>query len=238
MPLICYRDKRFSAARRETIEQANSILAEYAAAGYDITLRQLYYQFVARGLIENSQKSYKRLGSCIDEARLAGLIDWSYIVDRTRNLQSRGSWDSPSDIVEACYGSFHFDRWANQKHRVEVWCEKEALIGIFARVCRTYDVDYFACRGYVSQSEMWRAARRLHRYSTMGQTPVILHFGDHDPSGIDMTRDIVDRMGMFGATVGREAARPQLRPGRGTHAAAEPREDDRFALRGIRRQVW
>jgi hypothetical protein len=198
MPLHCYRDKKFNAARRAIIDQANKILAEYSAAGYDITLRQLYYQFVARGLIENTQKSYKRLGACIDEARLAGLIDWDYIVDRTRNLQGRSSWRSPSDIIDSCYRSFHFDRWANQKYRVEVWCEKEALIGIFARVARTYDVDYFACRGYVSQSEMWRAARRLARYRRNGQQTVILHFGDHDPSGIDMTRDIVDRMEMYG----------------------------------------
>lgn len=198
MPKIAYKEKRFSKARLETIAKANSILAEYAAGGYDLTLRQLYYQFVARGLIENSQKSYKRLGSCIDEARLAGMIDWDSIVDRTRNLQGRSSWSSPAEIVQSCYYSFHYDRWANQPCRVEVWCEKEALIGIFSRVARTYDVDYFACRGYVSQSEMWRAARRLHRYAQNGQMPIILHFGDHDPSGIDMTRDITDRMAMFG----------------------------------------
>lgn len=201
MPKIAYKPKRFNAKRLAIIDQANSILAEYSAAGYDVTLRQLYYRFVARDLIENTQKSYKRLGSCIDEARLAGLIDWDYIVDRTRNLQGRGSWGSPADIIDSCYHSFHFDRWANQPCRVEVWCEKEALIGIFARVARTYDVDYFACRGYVSQSEMWRAARRLQRYRRNGQKTVILHFGDHDPSGIDMTRDITDRMAMYGTVL-------------------------------------
>jgi hypothetical protein len=198
MPKIAYKSKRFNKARLETIAHANTILSEYAAGGYDLTLRQLYYQFVARGLIENTQKSYKRLGSCIDEARLAGMIDWNSIVDRTRNLKGQSSWNSPSDIIDSCYYSFHYDRWADQPCRVEVWCEKEALIGIFARVAQKYDVDYFACRGYVSQSEMWRAARRLHSYAQDGQTPIILHFGDHDPSGIDMTRDIVDRMAMFG----------------------------------------
>jgi hypothetical protein len=201
MPMIEYKRKRFNEKRRKLIAQANDILSEYSSAGYDITLRQLYYQFVARGFIENTQKSYKRLGSCIDEARLAGLIDWYSIVDRTRNLQGRSSWDSPSEIVRSCYDSFHFDRWENQDYRVEVWCEKEALIGIFQRVCRKYDVDYFACRGYVSQSEMWRAAQRLISYRRGDQKTMILHFGDHDPSGIDMTRDIKDRMRMFGAKV-------------------------------------
>jgi hypothetical protein len=58
-------------------------------------------------------------------------------------------------------------------------------------------VPFFACRGYTSQSEMWSAGRRLARHARLGQTPIIFHFGDHDPSGIDMTRDIDDRLRLF-----------------------------------------
>jgi hypothetical protein len=78
-----------------------------------------------------------------------------------------------------------------------VWIEKEALAGVFERVCDELRVPFFACRGYTSQSEMWAAAQRLRRHSKGGQTPIIFHFGDHDPSGIDMTRDIIDRLRLF-----------------------------------------
>ena len=44
---------------------------------------------------------------------------------------------------------------------------------------------------------MWRAGQRLLGMSSDGQEPVILHFGDHDPSGMDMTRDIVARIETF-----------------------------------------
>jgi hypothetical protein len=77
------------------------------------------------------------------------------------------------------------------------WVEKDALVGVISNVCNRLDVPYFACRGYTSQSEMWAAAQRLMRYRELGQTPVILHLGDHDPSGIDMTRDIIDRLELF-----------------------------------------
>jgi hypothetical protein len=30
-----------------------------------------------------------------------------------------------------------------------------------------------------------------------GQRPVILHLGDHDPSGLDMTRDLSERLALF-----------------------------------------
>lgn len=200
MPRIAYEEKRFTAATLATIEQADRIIREYMADGYKLTLRQLYYQFVARDLLPNRVKEYNRLGRIVSDARLAGLIDWNAIEDRTRNLESLAHWDDPSDIISATAHSFRVDRWEDQPYRVEVWIEKEALAGVFERVCEELDVPFFACRGYTSQSEMWAAAMRLRSYHAAGQTPAILHFGDHDPSGIDMTRDIRDRMWLFGAS--------------------------------------
>jgi len=84
---------------------------------------------------------------------------------------------------------------------VEVWIEKDALVGVFERVSQELDIGLFSCRGYTSQSEMWVAAQRLRRYEQAGQEVVILHFGDHDPSGLDMTRDITDRLALFGANL-------------------------------------
>lgn len=197
MPKICYVEKNFSEDTLKVIEQANEIIEAYAAQGYDLTLRQLYYQFVSRDLIANTQKEYKRLGSIINDARLAGLIDWEYITDRTRNLHRLAHWSSPGSIIQACAEQYRVDKWATQKVRVEVWIEKEALAGVFQRVCDQLDVPFFSCRGYTSQSEMWAAGQRLKGIKRGGQKPIILHFGDHDPSGIDMTRDIRDRLKLF-----------------------------------------
>ena len=197
MPKICYIPKRFSTERATKIEAANKIIAEYSAQGYELTLRQLYYQFVSRDLIPNTQESYKNLGSIINDARLAGLIDWSAIVDRTRNLQSVSHWSNPADIISACAHSYRIDKWEDQPCRIEAWVEKDALSGVLEQVCRRNDIAYFSCRGYTSQSELWSAAMRLKGYQVGGQQAVVLHLGDHDPSGIDMTRDILDRLELF-----------------------------------------
>lgn len=198
MPKICYVHKTFAGSSEAIIERADAIINEYARQGYSLTLRQLYYQFVARDLLANKQQEYKRLGSIINDARLAGRIDWEAIEDRTRNLEALAHWESPQGIVSACADQFRFDRWDNQPTRVEVWIEKEALAGVFERICQKLDVPYLSCRGYTSQSEMWRAAQRLKHYEKGGQSTLILHFGDHDPSGIDMSRDIEDRLHIFG----------------------------------------
>ena len=192
-----YVEKRFSKKSLAIIEIADAIVKDYAAQGYDLTLRQLYYQFVSKDIIPNHQKFYNMLGSVINDARLAGLIDWDRIVDRTRHLRKNAHWESVEDILKDVHSQFRIDKWDNQKVRPEVWIEKDALVGVIESVCREFDVGYFSCRGYVSQSEMWSAGKRFSGYRDRGQVPFIVHLGDHDPSGIDMTRDIQERMTLF-----------------------------------------
>jgi hypothetical protein len=197
MPKICYRQKKFSPDRAYKIDKANAIIKEYAAKGYELTLRQLYYQFVSRDLIANNMREYKNLGEVINDGRLAGRIDWMAIVDLTRNLESLPHWDDPADAILAITRQYRIDKWSEQPHRIEVWIEKDAVSNIVGPVCRELDIPFFSCRGYTSQSEMWKAAQRLKRHHDGGQCPLILHVGDHDPSGKDMTRDIIDRLNEF-----------------------------------------
>lgn len=190
---------KFRPATLAVIEQANKIIAEYQAEGYSLTLRQLYYQFVSRDLIPNTQRDYSRLGDIISNGRRAGLIDWDAIEDRTRGLKGWSSWDEPADIVRSAAYGYAVDMWEHQPSYVEVFFEKDALGGIFQRACRSRRIPYLSCRGYTSDSELFVAAQRLKERSRRLKQCVVLHFGDHDPSGIDMTRDIRDRLYLFGA---------------------------------------
>lgn len=197
MPLHCYTPKKFSEHKMSMLVHANLILEDYRSQGYDCTLRQLYYQFVQSNLLENKVTSYSWLGGLINEGRMAGLVDWNLIVDRTRNVRSLPHWKRPSAMAESAMNSYAMDKWSNQEHYVEVWVEKDALRGVIAQACSALDVSHFGCRGYTSQSEMWAAGQRLLIQQDKGKEVHILHLGDHDPSGVDMTRDIQDKLGMF-----------------------------------------
>lgn len=193
-----FKPATLRASRLRAVETVNAIVKEYQAQGFRLTLRQLYYQHVARGLIPNTMREYKKLGDVVNEGRLQGLIDWAAIEDRTRELTTVTAWSSPADIVSACASQFKYDLWDHQPVRVEVWVEKEALAGVIESACADLRVPYLSCRGYTSQSEMYLAGMRLKRWvEHFGQDVVILHFGDHDPSGIDMSRDIRDRLALF-----------------------------------------
>lgn len=199
MPKLRYIHKSFREDSLALIEIANDIISEYLGQGFHLTLRQLYYQFVARDLLPNTQRAYKKLGGLVSDGRLAGLIDWDAIEDRTRNIRSVAHWGDPAEIVEACADQFRIEKWRDQPYHCEVWIEKDALIGVIEGVCEEFDVPYFSCRGYVSQSEMWGAAQRFNEFRD--KDCLIIHLGDHDPSGIDMTRDIQERMDLFSVDV-------------------------------------
>jgi len=189
-----YKTLKLQKKTLKLIEQANEIIEEYQAQGFTLTVRQIYYQFVARGWILNDPVCYGYVGAALNKGRMAGLIDWWAIEDRTRFLRGNTHWDNPTEILHSVPKAYQRNSRETQDYLVEVWIEKDALVGVIDSVCRELDVDFFACKGYNSLSKMWRAARRLQ----CAENAVILHLGDHDPSGIDMTRDIEDRLVIFG----------------------------------------
>lgn len=207
MPKICYKNKNFSPAQSQIITNANRVISQYQQQGFNLTLRQLYYQFVSRDLLPpewadakgvlNRPESYNKLGNIIADARMAGLIDWLAIVDRSRSSYAIQHWDRPSSLLANASKSYATDKWISQPHYVEVWVEKEALEDVIDRACVPLDVRYFACKGYTSLSAMWEASQRLLKQTSAGKEVHIIHLGDHDPSGMDMSRDIFSRLSDF-----------------------------------------
>ena len=207
MACIQYKEQTFRSNSRWIIDESNVILAHYADLGFVMTLRQLYYQLVKSNKIPNNKRSYNNLGNIIGDARLAGLIDWDYLEDRARTLRGIRHYGSPQQVLSEGIERYRIDMWENQTVRPEIWIEKDALSGVFEGICGELDVDLLACKGYLSLSEAHVAAMRFERIAAEGQQPIVFHFGDHDSSGIDMTRDILEKFHLFigGAEVDRRA---------------------------------
>ena len=133
-----YTEIRFTPEKLSVIKTAINVIERYAAAGFDMTVRQLYYQMVAQDLFpdswmdkklrtKNTAKNYKRLGEYINDGRMCGLVDWDRIVDRTRSLNYLQNWPNSEHRILSAWRSFRMDKWENQPYRVEVWVEKEAM---------------------------------------------------------------------------------------------------------------
>ena len=84
-----YQDFNFRSETLGLIHAVNRIIAKFSAAGYMLSVRQIYYQLVATDVIPNTERSYKKIAGIINDGRLAGMIDWDAIEDRNREIDTR-----------------------------------------------------------------------------------------------------------------------------------------------------
>jgi hypothetical protein len=193
-----FREPKLSKANRDRLVTINSIIEEYQSEGYVLTLRQLYYQLVSRDIIPNKDSEYSKLSTLLKEGRMGGIVDWGAIEDRLRVPSKPPSWDSPAEIIDACIKSYARDRQDGQPVYLEVWVEKDALSGVLKRVTEKYHINIMVNRGYSSASAMHDAFLRfVHNAAYENKPAKILYLGDFDPSGLDMIRDIRDRIEEF-----------------------------------------
>lgn len=181
----------------QLVDSANEIISEYAADGFQLTLRQMYYQFVSQNLIENTIPSYKRLSKLLTNARLAGLVSWSAIEDKHREHNDYWFAEDATEEIKKLQYYIRFDQWQRQDCYIECWVEKDGLLAIVERACDPLLVPNMACKGYLSASEAYNAGKRFEQAARAGKRCILLHLGDHDPSGLDMTRDNKIRTELF-----------------------------------------
>lgn len=185
-------------ANIEKLKIVNKIIEEYAKQGYKLTLRQLYYQLVSRDIIANKISEYAKLSTLLVKGRMAGVVDWDAIEDRirvpfipywVRNIQG---------AINDTISQYRLDRQDGQEVYIELWVEKDALSGVLKRITSKYHINLMVNRGYSSCTAMHDAYERLLDKEEEGKDTVILYLGDHDPSGLDMIRDIKERLEEFG----------------------------------------
>jgi hypothetical protein len=194
MSKIAYLDTiGISGKNAVKLNNINAIIEEYAADGYTLTLRQLYYQLVSRDMIPNRDSEYSKLSSLLSKGRMAGWVDWNAIEDRTRRPIIPYSCDGIADALDDIASQYRLDRMRDQDEYIEVWVEKDALSGVLRRITEKYHIRLMVNRGYSSTTAMHDAALRMSDNSSC----TILYLGDHDPSGLDMVRDIKSRFEDF-----------------------------------------
>jgi len=192
-----YADIPMRQPKLQLIAWVRSVVEEYGRQRMNISVRQCYYQAVARGFMESSSSTYNQIQGALRDGRMAGLIPWTLVEDRGRTLRGLQTQTSPAAALRRTRANYRCDLWAGQEYRPEVWVEKVALESVIGDICNPLRVDYYATRGYDSISQQWEAGQRMATYVQRGQRPVVLYLGDHDPSGLDMTRKVEERLRLF-----------------------------------------
>lgn len=191
---ITLGDKIWRAEKQQLAAYIVDVCETYLENGDTLTLRQLYYQLVARDVIPNHIKAYKKIGAIKDDLVYSGYLDWSVFEDRGRQPHIAYYENSVEGSLQRTLSSYVLNRQAGQPRAIEVWSEKDAISGILKSVTDPYTIRLVINKGYNSSTSMHEAYRRFAKTILDDRKVTILYFGDHDPSGLDMIRDIRDRL--------------------------------------------
>lgn len=182
------------------IENSVDILSRYEPGV--LTIRGLHYQLVSRGMTNDIQH-YKRVVAATGQARWDGIIAFDAFSDRDRALActtaaEMTSLNDAEDVameqIKLWMTSYHKNCWENQPYYPEVFIEKKALEGVFYKPCKRHNVALGACKGYPSLTFLHDAALRFRAAAYDGKQPIILYFGDYDPSGEDIPRALKENI--------------------------------------------
>src|SRR3990167_191893 len=184
----------WEADKNNVLNAIKVICRDYQSQGYSLTLRQLYYQLVSKDYIPNHDKVYQKLSHLKDECVYGGLVDWSVFEDRGRLPNVLYSEDGISEALLRTVDYYRLERQKGQKIHVEVWTEKDAISSILKRITNKMGITLVVNKGYTSSTSIYGSYERFSEKINEGCKVVILYFGDHDPSGLDMIRDINDRL--------------------------------------------
>lgn len=184
---------KLSKANIERLDTINSILEDYREEWYVLTLRQLYYQLVVRDIIPNQQAEYAKLSNILKKGRMAGIVDRDIIEDRLRQPFLPYWVLDIDDAINDTINTYRLNRMDGQDKYIEIRVEKDALSWVLKRVSSKYHINLMVNRGYSSCSAMYDSFRRFSQHEDCH----ILYLGDHDPSGLDMVRDIQERLEEF-----------------------------------------
>lgn len=194
------------ADKKEVVNHIIRIVNRYNKERETLTLRQLHYQFVGHvpGYV-NHDTAYKKLGSILDDLRYSGIVPWNSFEDRGRKPYLPYAVEGVTDALQDAVDTYRINRQEDQPVHVELWTEKDALSGIFSKITSKYHVRLVINKGYTSSTAAYEAYSRFVDEIKKGRKVKVLYFGDHDPSGLDMVRDIRERI-MFFLTHGEQFA--------------------------------
>jgi hypothetical protein len=160
-----------------------------------MTVRQVFYQLVARGVIDKTEQQYQ--GTVIrlmTEMRLAGDLPYNWVVDESRRARITQTYDDVADAIEQTVRFYRRSALKQSDDYLEVWCEKDALAGSLWDVTSEYDVPLMISRGMPSLTFLRGTAEAIQSAAEHGKQSFIYQFGDHDPSGVLIPQTIERRL--------------------------------------------
>lgn len=179
-----------SAASRSIADAALAELREQRPQ----TLRQAYYRLVSTGHLPKTEAAYRKLKGLLRDLREEGTLPWAWLADHTRFVLRSRTFDGIEGLLADSAALYRADLMRRQSVAIQVWAESDSIGSVIAEVADGYSVPVFVGRGYGARGYLWSAAQDIVAALDANKTMLILHVGDHDPSGEDIARDVQETL--------------------------------------------
>lgn len=184
--------------QQKTTELRKAILDVFVSIPRQMTVRQIYYRAVSCGAVDKTEKGYSKVSNQLRQMRQEGLIPYSFISDNTRRWVKPQSYNSLEEALQDQMRTFKTAVWRDQNEHIEIWLEKDALSSIFYEVTHEYDVHLLVSRGFASESFIYQTSEII---KSIGKPTTIYFFSDFDPSGIELSNTVKNKLPRFGVDV-------------------------------------
>lgn len=188
VPLIALGQQKRERRTKAEIAAIEQAIVDTLRADHPQTVRGLFYQLVSQGAIEKTEAEYKgTIGRLCVRLRRQGRLPYSWLSDNTRWIRKPTTDTGMQAALQRTAECYRRDLWAEQDVYLEVWCEKDALAGVLVDVTGTYDVPLMVSRGFASVTYLYETGQHI---AEIGKPAHIYYFGDHDPSGLDIPKQV------------------------------------------------
>jgi hypothetical protein len=187
---------RPQAKTRALLADVQAVLAEYRNH-WPLTDRQIYYRLVGIYGYPKTEQFYERLCTHTSNGRRGGVISFRAIRDDGVSLMPVHHFEDEDDFyhhVQMLGQGYQRDKLVRQPVYLEVWCEAAGMAPQLAEVARKFSITVYSCSGFDSTTAKKDIAERICRE---GRRAVILHLGDHDPSGVSIFEAAAEDVAAF-----------------------------------------
>ena len=189
-----------------TVKRKDLIYA-WAQEHKPVTVRQLYYRLSTLDAVPKTEAGYKAVGRLCTLMRKRGEIPYEYFADSTRWQRKPRTFNNMQDALNDTATHYRRALWQEQQGVVEIWIEKEALVGVIFEVTSEWDVGLMPVKGYPSVTYLHAAGKSINAATSAGKKSHIFYFGDYDPSGVDIFRNIAEQLKIFAPDADLEISR-------------------------------
>ncbi len=187
--------KRRKRRSKEDIQDIKNAIYRVLMDEHPMTVRQVFYQLVSLGVIDKTEKEYKNtVCRLVKDMRLEHSIPFGWIADNTRWMRKPRTYSGLREVLEAAIETYRRSIWQDANCYIEIWLEKDALAGVLYQITAEWDVPLMVTRGYPSITYLYEAAEAI---CERGKPTYLYYFGDRDPSGVDIPRNVEDRIREF-----------------------------------------